>query len=74
MDKGTRFEARSNKGGWTTVTVKAGPTSSSAVLDAYKVRTGPDTLVEISNRAKAKGATGITWGACSARYWVGTSF
>lgn len=74
MDKNTRFEVRNQGNGWSTVTVKKGFESTTEVFETYKVRTNAETLVKVSAKAKAKGAQGVSWGACSSRYWVGLSF
>lgn len=74
MNKGTRIEVRINGGGWAKVTVKTGPTSSSPIIETYSLRNSPEVLVNAATRAKAKGAQGVTWGACSGKYWVGETF
>lgn len=72
MNKGTRYEVRTKPGsGWAKVTVKEGYSSSTKTVETFSVRSGADVLVKVSAKAKAKGAKGITWGACSSSYWVG---
>lgn len=74
MDKDTRFEVRNQGNGWATVTVKKGFESTTDVIETYKVRWNREALVKVAARAKAQGAQGVGWGACSARYWVGLSW
>lgn len=76
MDKQTRFEVRTpaDRRKRATVIVKKGYSSSTETIKTFTVANNADTLVEVANWAKANGAQGVTWGACSSTYWVGFSF
>jgi len=76
MNKQTRFEVRcpADRRKRASVIVKQGYSSSTEVLNTFTVANNADTLVEVANWAKANGAEGVSWGACSATYWVGFSF
>lgn len=63
---GTRIVCHNQGKGWSRVTV-----DGKVVL---KVRTNGDALVKVSDWAKAQGARGVNWGACSSRLWVGFTF
>ncbi|MFI6861326.1 hypothetical protein ACIBKZ_15725 [Streptomyces sp. NPDC050421] len=66
-----RIEYRIQGNGWANVTVK---TETGEKIDTFKVRSNADALVTVSDRVKAKGAQGVSWGACGSKYWVGFAF
>lgn len=76
MNKNTRFEVRTpaDRRKRASVIVKQGYSSSTEVVKTFTVANNADTLVEVANWAKAQGAQGVNWGACSSNYWVGFSF
>lgn len=66
-----RIEYRNTGRGWASVIVKD---ATGKMIETYRTRNNADSLVKVSDRAKANGANGVSWGACSSNYWVGFTF
>jgi len=69
-----RIEYRVGRNGWATATTKTGYGDDRKVLEVRKVRNNADSLVNLSNAAKAKGYRGVNWAAMGTGYWMGESW